>query len=74
MWEQLRPKLQEPQMDRKEHKPTDYLFMTRNQLMGKGFLNGSVIPLLCKVAGLVDEDDVPLRDAVGRITSHRARL
>src|SRR6266487_291189 len=73
MWEQLRPKLQEPQMDRKEHKPTDYLFMTRNQLMGQGFLNGSVIPLLCKVAGLVDEDDVPLRDAVGKITSHRAR-
>ncbi len=73
MWEQLRPKLQEPLIDRKEHKPIEYLFMTRNRLMGKPFLNDSVIPLLCKVAGLVDEGGVPLRDAVGRITSHRAR-
>jgi integrase len=72
-WERLRPKLQDPQLDRKEHKPTDYLFMTRNQLMGKTFLNASVIPLLCKVAGLVDERGVPLRDTVGKITSHRAR-
>ncbi len=73
VWERLRPKLQDPQIDRKEHRPIDYLFMTRNQLMGKGFLNSSVIPLLCKVAGLVDADGVPLRDAVGKITSHRAR-
>jgi len=72
-WERLRPKLQDPQMDRKENKPTDYLFMTRNRLMGATFLNRSLIPLLCKVAGLVDERGVPLRDTVGKITSHRAR-
>ncbi len=72
-WERLRPKLQDAQIDRKEHKPTDYLFMTRNQLMGESFLNASLIPLLCKVAGLVDEHAVPLRDRVGKITSHRAR-
>jgi len=73
VWERLRPKLQQPRMDRKDHKPTDYLFMTRNRPMGQTFLNFSVIPLLCKVAGLVDENGVPLRDAVGKITSHRAR-
>lgn len=72
-WERLRPRLQQPQLDRKEHKPTDYLFMTRNRLMGQTFLNEAVIPLLCQVAGLVDENGVPLRDAVGKITSHRAR-
>ena len=72
-WERLRPKLQGSQIDRKENRPIDYLFMTRNQLMGGAFLNRSLIPLLCKVAGLVDESGVPLRDAVGKITSHRAR-
>jgi len=36
-------------------------------LMGEKFLNGSVIPLLCKLAG------VSQTDVVGRITSHRAR-
>lgn len=73
MWEQLRPKRQDPLIDRKEHKPIDYLFMYRNRLMGVYFLNDAIIPLLCNVAGLVDEDGVPLRDAVGKITSHRAR-
>jgi integrase len=72
-WEHFRPKLQISQIDRKEHKPTDYLFMMRNQLMGKAFLNDTVIPLLCKVAGLVDENGAPLHDTVGKITSHRAR-
>jgi len=73
IWEQLRPKLQQPQIDRKEHRPIDYLFMMRNRIMGREFLNDAVIPLLCEKAGLVDEDGVPLHDAVGRITSHRAR-
>jgi len=72
-WERLRPKLQDARIDRKENKPTDYLFLMRDQLMGRDFLNRSVIPLLCKAAGLVDEQGVPLRDAVGKITSHRAR-
>lgn len=73
VWERLRPKLQQSRVDRKDHKLTDYLFMTRNHLMGEDFLNRSVIPLLCQVAGLVDENNIPLRDAVGKITSHRAR-
>src|SRR5205807_601953 len=54
-------------LDRKTHKPTQYLFQYRNDLMGEKFLNGSVIPLLCKLAG------VSQTDVVGRITSHRAR-
>jgi hypothetical protein len=65
--------LQDARIDRKENKLTDYLFLMRDQLMGRDFLNRSVIPLLCKAAGLVDEHGVPLRDAVGKITSHRAR-
>ena len=35
--------------------------------MGLAYLNQAVIPLLCRKAG------VPLKDARGRITSHRAR-
>ena len=51
-------------LDRKTHKPTQYLFQYRNDLMGERFLNGSVIPLLCRLAG------VSQTDVVGRITSH----
>jgi integrase len=67
VWESVRPPNQEPLLDRKTRKPTHYLFQYRNELMGQKFLNGSVIPLLCKLAG-VNQTDV-----VGRITSHRAR-
>ena len=67
VWESLRPPNQEPLLDRKTHKPTHYLFQYRNEVMGKKFLNGSVIPLLCKLAG-VNQTDV-----VGRLISHRAR-
>jgi len=67
VWESVRPPNQGPLPDRKTHKPTKYLFQYRNELMGIKFLNHSVIPLLCKLAG------VSQTDAVGRITSHRAR-
>src|SRR5436305_2775615 len=67
VWESVRPPNQGTLLDRKTHKPTQYLFQYRNDLMGEKFLNGSVIPLLCKLAG-VNQTDV-----VGRITSHRAR-
>src|SRR5260370_20900289 len=63
----VRPANQGTLLDRKTHKPTRYLFQYRNELMGEKFLNGSVIPLLCKLAG------VSQTDVVGRITSHRAR-
>jgi integrase-like protein len=67
VWESVRPPNQEALTDRKTHKPTKYLFQYRNELMGQKFLNGSAIPLLCKIAG------VSQTDVVGRITSHRAR-
>ena len=67
VWESVRPPNQEALVDRKTHKPTNYLFQFRNDRMGPAFLNDSVIPLLCKLAG------VSQTDIVGRITSHRAR-
>ena len=67
VWESVRPPNQQALADRKTHKPTNYLFQYRNELMGERFLNNSVIPLLCKIAG------VSQTDVVGRITSHRAR-
>jgi hypothetical protein len=67
VWESVRPPNQGTLLDRKTHKPTQYLFQYRNDLMGEKFLNKSVIPLLCKLAG------VSQIDVVGRITSHRAR-
>jgi integrase len=67
VWESVRPPNQEALVDRKTHKPTKYLFQYRHELMGQKFLNGSAIPLLCKLAG------VSQVDVIGRITSHRAR-
>jgi hypothetical protein len=73
VWEDVRPKDQTRLIDRKTGKPTRYLFQYCNELMGAHFLNESVIPLLCNMAGFVDERGVPLEDAVGRITSHQGR-
>ncbi len=67
VWESVRPPNQKALIDRKTGKPTKYLFQYREELMGQHFLNVSVIPLLCKLAG------VSQTDVVGRITSHRAR-
>jgi len=67
VWESVRPPHQKMLEDRKTHKPTNYLFQYRNELMGRNFLNRQAIPLLCKLAG------VSQTDVVGRITSHRAR-
>jgi hypothetical protein len=59
--------------DRKTRQLTAYLFQYREKLVGSEFLNDSLIPLLCKAAGLVDEQGISYRDALGPITSHRAR-
>jgi integrase len=67
VWESVRPPNQTSLLDRKTHKPTNYLFQYRNELMGEKFLNNHAIPLLCQLAG------VSQADVVGRITSHRAR-
>jgi hypothetical protein len=45
----------------------DILFACRGRRIGESFLNHTLIPALCRKAG------VPERDARGAITSHRAR-
>jgi hypothetical protein len=66
-WEAIRGQ-QPTVIDRKTRQPTHYLFMHRGRKLGHKFLNGVLIPLLCRKAG------VPLEDLPGkRITSHRGR-
>ena len=66
-WEAIRGQ-QPTVVDRKTRQPTHYLFMHRGRKLGRKLLNGVLIPLLCRKAG------VPLEDLPGkRITSHRGR-
>lgn len=65
-WEKVRP----PQpgfVDTKTGELVQLLFAYRGHRLGNGFINNSLIPLLCKKAG------VPQSDTRGKITSHRAR-
>jgi hypothetical protein len=43
------------------------VFQVRGRPIGATLLNGTIIPMLCAKAG------VPMRDSMGRITSHRGR-
>jgi len=65
-WEAVRP-AQPALRDPKTGEATHFLFAYRAKPVGAGYLNASLIPLLCRKAG------VPERDARGTITSHRAR-
>lgn len=65
-WEHIRP-AQPPAVDAKTGELVDYLFTYRSYRVGLDYLNRTVIPLLCHKAG------VPLQDARGPITTHRAR-
>jgi integrase len=65
-WEKVRPS-QPPVIDSKTGEMAHYLFFYRNSYLGKNYLNETLIPMLCRKAG------VPEQDARGRITSHRAR-
>ncbi|KPL87576.1 hypothetical protein SE18_10890 [Herpetosiphon geysericola] len=65
-WQRVRPE-QPSNVDQKTGEVVDYLFSYRGQRVGKGFLNDTLIPILCRKAG------VPEHDARGNITSHRAR-
>ncbi|MBK0003966.1 tyrosine-type recombinase/integrase [Erwinia sp. S63] len=65
-WEQVR-RAQPAQEDLKTGESVHFLFMHRGKCVNPGYINKSLIPLLCKKAGL------PEHDARGRITSHRAR-
>jgi integrase len=65
-WEALRPE-QPLLIDRKTGERVAILFCFRGQPFHTRYFNKTLIPLLCRKAGL------PLEDARGRITSHRAR-
>jgi integrase len=65
-WEAIRP--EQPLLpDRRTGERVPFLFCYRARCMRKEYLNEVLIPALCRKAG------VPLHDARGRITSHRAR-
>lgn len=65
-WEKVRP-TQPLFADDKTGESVHLLFAYRGQGMFRGFINRSLIPLLCRKA------NVPTADARGTITSHRAR-
>ncbi|MHB8461661.1 MAG: tyrosine-type recombinase/integrase [Vulcanimicrobiaceae bacterium] len=65
-WERARP-AQPPALDRKTGERVAFLFSYRGRRMGKSYINRALIPMLCQKAG------VPISDAVGTITTHRAR-
>lgn len=65
-WEKVRP-AQPLALDMKTGEMVHYLFSFRGQRLGGAYLNATIIPLLCRKAG------VPAQDARGLITSHRAR-
>ena len=65
-WERIRP-TQPSTVDTKTGELVNYLFTYRSYRVGLDYLNRTVIPLLCYKAG------VPLQDARGSITTHRAR-
>jgi len=65
-WEKVRPhgnKLP----DWKTGEVVSFLFMIRNTVVGVNYINLTLIPALCRKAG------VPLADVRGNITTHRAR-
>lgn len=65
-WERVRPH-QPALVDSKTGDVVHFLFAYRGYHLGDVYLNRTAIPLLCRKAG------VPLADARGPITSHRAR-
>jgi integrase len=65
-WQTLRP-AQPTTVDRKTGEHVDLLFCIRTQPVAKTYINRTIIPVLCRKAG------VPAADVRGKITSHRAR-
>ncbi len=65
-WEAVRA-AQPPLVDQKTGELVHFLFMHKGATLGETFLNHSLIPLLCRKA------NVPMKDARGGLTSHRAR-
>jgi integrase len=65
-WENVRPR-QPSSYDTKTAESVDFLFSFRARRLPHAYLNRRLIPILCRKAG------IPLSDARGRISSHRAR-
>ena len=65
-WQALRPD-QPATADRKTGERVDLLFSVRAHPVARHYINRTVIPALCRKAG------VPKTDVRGNITSHRAR-
>ncbi len=65
-WESVRP-AQPHLLDRRTGQLVDFLFCYRAKRVGLHYINDSLIPALCRKAG------IPRSDARGPITSHRAR-
>jgi integrase len=66
VWEHERP-VQPPARDEKTGELVHFLFSVRCARFSSRYLNTTLIPALCRKAG------IPPEDARGRITSHRAR-
>jgi integrase len=66
-WERVRPAYQPRLLDKKTNELVDFLFCYRGHPIARDYLNNTLIPILCKRAGL------PRADERGTITSHRAR-
>lgn len=66
IWCKIRPNLA-PMLDRKTNERVHFLFAYKGKRVGRDYINNQLIPMLCCKANL------PLEDARGRITSHRAR-
>jgi integrase len=65
-WQALRP-FQPQLLDRRTGQRVDPLFAIRAHQISSYYINNTVIPMLCRKAG------VPAADVRGNITSHRAR-
>jgi len=66
-WEKVRPRDQLPALDKTTGEVVHFLFSYRATCSAKHYINESLIPTLCRKAG------IPREDSRGSITSHRAR-
>ncbi|WP_240812625.1 tyrosine-type recombinase/integrase [Streptomyces sp. DASNCL29] len=65
-WQAVRPD-QPAILDPKTNERADFLFAFRARRVSKHYINETIIPMLCRKAG------VPTADVRGNVTSHRAR-
>lgn len=65
-WKHVRPP-QPKIVDRKTGEHREFLFCVRGAQIGRAYLNDTVLPALCRKAG------IPESDSRGALTSHRAR-